>query len=623
MTSANTPARARRAAVTSRKAAPRRAAAASSAVRYRVRMQQLHAHVFDVELELDHPDPAGQELWLPVWIPGSYLVREFARHVLQVQAHCDGEALAVRKTAKNRWRVAPCAGRLLVRWSVYAHDPSVRTAWLDPSRGFFNASSLLLAASGFESATHEVRIEAPPAPLRWSVATTLPARTVDARGFGVYAAPGYQQLIDHPVSCGEQLRVAFRACGTPHEMVIEHASRLRGQVDERRLGADLKRICEAQIALFEPETRRAPFRSYAFLLAPSPQGWGGLEHADSSALICAEADLPHPRDGADAGAGYRRLLGLCSHEYFHAWNVKRIRPQALTPPDLQRENLTGLLWLFEGFTSYYDDLMLRRTGLISAEQYLQLVGDAMRAVQATPGRQLQSLDEASFDAWIKFYRPDENTPNATVSYYTLGGLFALSLDLHLRSRGNGCLDDVMRLLWRRYGRADAALREQGVAEDALPALVREACGLDVRAWFRRHVHGRQELPLARLLAGFGVRCEHAAPEAPDALGMRLDGQGSWPVLRYVRSGSWAEQAGLCAGDVLVAVNEQQASQAALARAYRRAEPGQPWSAHVMRDGRLLSLGAALPRAPAGPVRLQLNQRPSAQALRLRRAWLGA
>ncbi len=604
---------------------PRRRARSAGAapVRYRVHMQRLHAHVYDVELELDRPDASGQELWLPVWAPGSYLVREFARHVLQVRAHCGERSLAVRKVAKNRWRVEPCVGPLQVRWSVYAHDASVRAAWLDPSRAFFNPGSLLLEPAGCEHVEHELRIEPPPAPLAWSVATTLPARDVDARGFGSYAAPDYQQLIDHPVSCGEQLRLGFSACATPHALIIEHGGRLRGQVDERRLRADLKRICEAQIELFEPASRRPPFRRYAFLLAPSPHGWGGLEHADSSALICGEADLPHPRDPADAGAGYRRLLGLCSHEYFHAWNIKRIRPQALTPPDLQRENLTGMLWLFEGFTSYYDDLVLRRTGLLDAKQYLQLLADAMCAVQATPGRHVQSLEEASFDAWIKFYRPDENTPNATVSYYTLGGLFALALDLHLRSRGKGCLDDVMRLLWQRYGRADAPLREQGVAEDALPGLVREACGLDVRRWFARHVQGREELPLARLLAGFGVQCVHAAAEAPEALGLRLDAASAWPRVRYVRSDSWAEHAGLCADDVLVAVNEQQAGAAALARQYRRAAPGQLWSAHVMRDGRLLQLRAALPPPPVGPVQLQLAAHPGARALRLRRAWLGA
>ena len=591
-------------------------------LRYRVRMQQLHAHVFDVELDIEHPDPAGQELWLPVWIPGSYLVREFARHLLQLRAHCGDAEVAVRKTAKNRWRVAACAGPLRLHWQVYAHDASVRAAWLDPSRAFFNFSSLLLAAAGMEQRRHEVRIEAPPLP-RWTLATTLPARQVDARGFGVYAAASYEQLIDHPVSCGEQLELAFRAGGTAHRMVIEHAQRLRGQVDERRLRADLRRICQAQIELFEPQTRRPPFSRYAFLLTPAPDGWGGLEHADSSALICSEAELPHPRDGADADAGYRRLLGLCSHEYFHAWNVKRIRPQAFSPLDLEKENLTGLLWLFEGFTSYYDDLMLRRCGLIGAAQYLELLGASMRAVQATPGRHVQSLREASFDAWIKFYRPDPNTPNVTVSYYTLGSLFALALDLHLRSRGHGSLDEVMRLLWRRYGRADAPLREQGVPEDALPGIVREACGVDVRRWFERHVDGREPLPLPALLRRFGVRVGHAAPRAADSLGLRLEGEANWPRVLHVRRDGWAEQAGLCAGDTLVALNEQQASLQALNRQYARSASGDSWCLHVMRDGRLLRLQAALPPPAPGPLQLQLAERPGAGARSLRQDWLAA
>ncbi len=607
-----------------RKARSRRAPSPPACpLRYRVRMQQVHAHVFDLELDIEHPDSGGQELWLPVWIPGSYLVREFARHVLQVRARCGERALAVDKTAKNRWRVAPCAGPLRVQWQVWAHDASVRTAWLDPSRAFFNFSSLLLAVAGSEQREHAVHIEPPPAPLRWQLATTLPAVRVDDRGFGLYAAPSYERLIDHPVSCGDQLRLRFRACGTPHQMVIEHAARLRGQVDERRLCADLRKICEAQAALFEPRKPRPPFRRYAFLLSPSPGGWGGLEHADSCALICSEDDLPHPRDGADAGAGYRRLLGLCSHEYFHGWNVKRIRPQAFAALDLERENLSGMLWLFEGFTSYYDDLVLRRCGLLEAQQYLDLLAASIRSVQAAPGQQLQSLREASFDAWIKFYRPDANTPNATVNYYTQGSLFALALDLHLRSRGKGSLDEVMRLLWQRYGRDDAPLRAQGVPEDALPQLVREACGIDVRAWFARHVDGREALPLQRLLARFGVRCSRAAPQPVDALGLRLEGGAEWPRVAYVRSGSWAEQAGLSPGDVLVAINERQSVPGALARQYARAAPGQPWVAHVMRDSRLLRLQAALPPPPQGPLQLQVAARPSAQALRLRTAWLGA
>ncbi|MHB1690479.1 MAG: M61 family metallopeptidase [Thiomonas sp.] len=600
--------------------------AAAEGPHYSVRMDDMRAHLFAVELRLATPDPQGQEFWLPVWIPGSYLVREFARHVLRVEARCQGKPVALRKVAKNRWRAAPCRGPLQLSWTVYARDASVRTAWLDATRAFFNPSSLLLAAAGWEAKPHALHILPPASQPDWSVATTLPAAQVDARGFGLYQASDYDRLIDHPVEMGRLLRLQFRAHGTPHEMVIAHADRLRGEVDTKRLRADLKSICETEIALFEPERPRAPFKRYAFLLAPTASGYGGLEHADCTALICAESDLPHPRDGAERSAGYRQFLGLCSHEYFHAWNVKRIRPQALTPYDLERENTTGLLWLFEGFTSYYDDLILRRAGLIEPQQYLDLLARAINAVQATPGRQVQSLADASFDAWIKFYRPDENTANATVSYYTLGGLFALALDLTLRSRSQTTLDDVMRLLWQRYGRDDASLHGQGVPEDALPALVREVSGLDLRGLFARHVHGRDELPLKRLLASVGVRWSQGKPDALSSLGLRLDDAQGWPQVRQVLAGGWAEQAGLAPGDILLAINGQRASPEQLKRLHARGRAGDAWQAHVMRDARLMQLQAMLPApgpAPApGPVALSVAPAAAAGAALRRKRWLG-
>ena len=589
---------------------------------YSVRMDDIHAHLFAVELQLATPNPQGQEFWLPVWIPGSYLVREFARQVLRVEARCQGQSVAVRKVAKNRWRVAPCQGSLQLNWVVYARDASVRTAWLDASRAFFNPSSLLLAAVGREAEPHLLRIVPPVSQPDWSVATTLAAVQLDSRGFGVYQASDYDRLIDHPVEIGRLLRLKFHAHGAPHEMVIAHADRLRGEVDTMRLTADLQRICETEMALFEPERPRAPFKRYAFLLAPTADGYGGLEHADCTALICAESDLPHPRDDVERSAGYRQLLGLCSHEYFHAWNVKRIRPQALTPYDLERENTTGLLWLFEGFTSYYDDLILRRAGLIEPQQYLDLLARAINAVQATPGRQVQSLADASFDAWIKFYRPDENTANATVSYYTLGGLFALALDLTLRCRSPSTLDDVMRLLWRRYGRDDAPLQSQGVPEDALPALVREVSGLDLRGLFVRHVHGCDTLPLRRLLASVGVRWNQGKADALSSLGLRLDDAHGWPQVRQVLARGWAEQAGLAPGDILLAINGQRANPDQIKRLHARARTGDAWQAHVMRDARLVQLQAAFPAPVPGPVTLSVAPSATAAAAQRRKRWLG-
>ncbi len=590
---------------------------------YTVRMDDARTHLFAMTLELTEPDPEGQEFWLPVWIPGSYLVREFARHVLSVAAHCHDQAVAVRKVAKNRWRAAPCKGTLQLSWTVYARDASVRTAYLDNTRGFFNPSSLLLAAAGREAGPHRVRIMPPKSQPAWSVATTLPAVQVDKRGFGLYQASDYDRLVDHPVEMGHLLRLQFRAHGTPHEMVIAHADRLAGEVDTRTLQADLQRICEAEIALFEPQRPSAPFKRYTFLVAPTASGYGGLEHADCTALICAESDLPHAGDSTSRSAGYRQFLGLCSHEYFHAWNVKRIRPQALTPYDLERENLTGLLWLFEGFTSYYDDLILLRAGLLTPQQYLDLLARAINAVQATPGRLVQSLAEASFDAWIKFYRPDENTANVTISYYTLGGLFALTLDLTLRHRSKTTLDDVMRLLWQRYGRDDAPLRSQGVPEDALPDLVREVSSLDLRGLFNRHVEGCEELPLKRLLTTFGVRWSQGAPDALNALGLRLDDVQGWPQVRQVLAGGWAEHAGLAPGDTLLAINGQRASPEQLKRLHARARADEVWQVHAMRDACLLTLQAPLPAPVPGPVTLELAPKPLAEALSRRRHWLGA
>ena len=590
---------------------------------YTIRMDAQHAHLFAVDLELANPDPDGQLVWLPVWIAGSYLVREFARHVLRVEAICKGRPVALRKLAKNRWRAAPCKGALLLRWTVYARDASVRTAFLDASRAFFNPSSVLLAAAGHEHLPHTLCVEPPAQQPDWSVATALAAVDVDTRGFGLYQADNYNELIDHPFEIGQLLRLRFRAHGTPHEMVIAHADRLHDQIDTRRLAADLRRICETEIALFEPERPRAPFARYTFLVAPSANGYGGLEHASSTALICSESDLPHPSESAQRSAGYRQFLGLCSHEYFHAWNVKRIRPQALTPYDLERENTTGLLWLFEGFTSYYDDLVLRRADLITPQQYLDLLGRAINAVQGTPGRRMQSLTEASFDAWIKFYRPDENTPNSSVSYYVLGSLFALALDLTLRTRSRCTLDDVMRLLWHRYGRTQAPLSKKGVPEDALPALVHEATGLDLRTFFARHVDGVQELPLERLLAAAGVRWTRAEPDALSSLGLRLDDAQGWPKVRQVLTDSWAQQAGLAPEDIVLAVNGQRASPETLKRMYARARQGSVWQVHAMRDARLVELQAPLPAPAPGSVQLGLADKPNATARRLRRTWLGA
>ncbi|CDW92775.1 putative Peptidase M61, glycyl monoaminopeptidase [Thiomonas sp. CB2] len=595
---------------------------------YRVSVADALAHQFLVELDLSHPEPAGQEFWLPVWIPGSYLVREFARHILQLQAWCGDKPIALHKIAKNRWRAAPCNGPLRLRYSVYAFDLSVRTAYLDTQRGFFNASSLLLAAAGREQQPHTVTLACPDFASHWTVATTLPAVQCDANGFGSRRAANYDALIDHPVEMGELLRLEFSAGGAPHAMVIALGNRLHDTVDTRRLARDLKRICSAQIALFEPRSKRAPFAEYLFMVAPTAEGYGGLEHADSTALMCARRSLPHPRlqdtDSAhSAHNDYRDFLGLCSHEYFHAWNVKRIKPQAFTPYDLQAENPTTLLWLFEGFTAYYDDLMVLRAELITPQQYLDGLARTLGAVLRTPGRQVQSVAEASFDAWTKYYRPDENTANATVSYYQLGALVALSIDLRLRRESAATLDDVMRLLWTRYGRADAPLRAEGVAEDALPALLKEVSGLDWRAFFRRHVHGTELPPVKTQFADFGIQWASQEDTPLDALGLAAQEQaGGWLTVQRVRNGGWAERAGLAAGDLLLMLDGERARKAVIERRHAQARAGDVWRLTWLRQD--LEQHSETPwfALPDSRVQLRLADKPRpAQRQRLS-AWMG-
>src|SRR6185312_5798088 len=304
-----------------------------------------------------------------------------------------------------------------------------------------------------------------------------------------YAADSYEELVDHPVEIGRFDLTSFEAGGVTHDVAIAGAR----DVDLDRVARDLARVCQWHCDLFAGAPNgRAPFDRYLFLVLAVGDGYGGLEHRASTSLVCKRDELPRIGDpGLDDG--YVTFLGLASHEYFHAWNVKRIKPSAFTPYDLSQEGFTRLLWAFEGITSYYDDLSLARSGVAPAERVLELLARTLTTVLRTPGRHLQSVADASFDAWIKFYRPDENSPNAGVSYYAKGAIVALALDLTLRRHGRS-LDDLMRALWTRHGATGV-----GVDEDAIEALASSLAGHDLRDFFARYVDGTEDPPLAALL----------------------------------------------------------------------------------------------------------------------------
>jgi len=578
-------------------------------IRYRVEPADLHGHHYLVTLTVPRP-AAEQRLQLPVWIAGSYMVREFGRHLSGLAARQGRQALAVEQLDKTTWRVR-CSGRaaLTVTYRVYAFDTSVRTAFLDSRRGFFNGTSLCLRVPGFETGPHRLSLAGLPA--GWDVATAMPP----APGGGVhdFEAADYDELVDHPVELGRFWRGSFQAGGVPHELVV--AGALPG-FDGQRLLGDARRICAQQIAFWHGAAQtRPPFERYVFLLNAVEDGYGGLEHRASTALIAARRDLPRERMDA-ASDGYVTLLGLISHEYFHTWNVKRLKPAELATLDYQGENYTRLLWFFEGFTSYYDDLMLRRCGLIDAGRYLKLLAKTVNAVAATPGRQVQTVAEASFDAWVKYYRTDENTPNATVSYYLKGSLLALAFDLTLRQRG-GSLDDVMRGLWQRSG--GGPIHEADIA-----AVLAEVAGRPMDEELRDWVHGTDELPVAELLQAFGVQLRPERAGFAASLGLRLsEGPVTGVQVRSVLAGSAAAAAGVSAGDELLAVDGWRIRRLDEAQAWLARD--QPFDLLLVRDQRVLQLrlrpDAASPLA--GTVSLHLQDKPGRAVAARRRGWLEA
>ncbi|MBB1160398.1 M61 family metallopeptidase [Aquariibacter albus] len=601
-------------------------------IRYRIELPQPASHQFHITLTVPQPAEA-QVLSLPVWIPGSYLVREFARHLHSLQAEQGGQPCEIVWRDKASWTVH-CRGRgaLTLRYQAHALDPSVRAAWLDAQRGFFNASSLCLRVHGREAEAHALQLG--PLPRGWQVATAMRPAAGQGESPRRFEAADYDELLDHPFELGPFWSGGFRAQGVPHRFVVSGAP---PGFDGERLLAMTQQICEAQIAFWHAETdargrrrvKKPPFEHYVFMLHASDEGYGGLEHRASTALACGRRDLPRRAlvdvEGAPGAGGpsegLTQLLGLISHEYFHTWNVKRLKPAPYVAYDYAREQPTELLWFFEGFTSYYDDLFLVRAGLIDEASYLKGLARTINQVLATPGRQISSVAQASLDAWIKYYRPDENTVNATVSYYTKGALVALALDLTLRREGRGTLDTLMRRLWVATGCGTADPGREGALDEALlrrelAAVAGRSMDAELDAW----VHGRGELPLPSLLGSVGLGWSEDAPTPAQRLGARLSESGGQLKLASVLRGGAAAAAGLAPGDELLAVDGWRLGKAedlALYGAFHG-----PRRLLAARDRRLLELQLDA----SGPVQssVKLSPRTDApdEARARREAWLG-
>ena len=504
---------------------------------YQIEFDDYRQHLIHVTLRFV-ADPT-QVLSLPTWILGSYLIREFSKHIESVRAYDEeGRLLEIQKFEKNKWRLFNTDHELItVEYDVYAYDLSVRGAYVDQNRLYVNPACACLGLEGQEDKAVEVELFLPDELKHFQLATGMASKSL-VKGRFTLKAKNYAELIDAPFELAEQTRFGFEANGIPHEFVVsgKHA------MNAARMQQDIEKICATEISMFGS----APFSNYTFMTMATANSYGGLEHPNSTSLISPREDLPKANEPEEPSEDYQRFLGLCSHEYFHSWLVKFIRPENFVNYDLNKEGYTSLLWIFEGFTSYYDDLILLRSGVISQASYIKLLKTQIDRYLQNPGRFVQSVSESSFDAWVKFYRQDENSNNAGTSYYNKGCLVALCLDLGLRLRGSS-LDALMRKL---YENAQKGIQ---VHERTIVELCNELTGDNWIEQINHLINTTDELPLDQLFPEFGLSYSLKNDKSLP-LGLKLVEKPEGVLVQSARRNGAAAQAGLSAHDVIIAID---------------------------------------------------------------------
>ena len=557
-------------------------------IRYTLTFPAPHTHYVHVRAEVPTSGRDSVELSMAVWTPGSYLVREFSRHIEAVTAEgADGKALSVEKTAKNRWRiVAGGAPIVTVSYRVYGREMSVRTNWIESGFAFLNGAPSFLTLAAETTRPHEVTI-VPAAGWKRSITALEPGSEPHT-----YCAPDYDTLVDTPILVGNPDVHEFSVDGTPHMLANVGDTAF---FDAPRAVQDLEAIARAHKEFWGS----FPYERYVFINLITEAG-GGLEHARCSVL------MTH-RWATRTRKAYLRWLELASHELFHAWNVKRLRPIELGPFDYEREVLTSSLWVVEGITDYYGDVLLLRAGRSSPHEFLDALSDKIEEVQTTPGRAVRSLTLASMDAWIKFYRPDENSPNTAISYYTKGAVVAFLLDAAIRRATGGArsLDEVMREAYAHYSGG------RGFTPEEFRALTERVAGVDLSSFWRSAIEGTDELDYTEALEVFGLQFKPvtAIPsERPKAwIGATTKVDGGRLLIANVKRDTPAFGAGVNVDDEIVAI-EQVRVRDRLDERLEQYAPGDRVSILVARRDRLLSLDVTLGAEPAKSWRLEL--RPS-------------
>lgn len=572
-------------------------------IAYELKMSEPHTHYFEVRMEVSGNSAAELNLKMPVWTPGSYLVREFARHVEGVRAiDNNGKELNIVKTNKNTWQVqAEGAETVIVNYSVYAYELSVRTSYLDASHGYVNGTSIFFYVDGSLNTPVELTVKPYKA---WSrVSTGLTLKSSNNNSF-VYSAPNYDVFADAPIEIGNHDVVSFEASGVEHRIALYGP----GNYDTEALKKDLATVVEGCTDVFGEN----PNKSYLFIVHNVANGGGGLEHLNSTTLLVNRWTY-QPRKS------YVNFLSLATHEYFHLWNVKRVRPAELGPFNYNEENYTRLLWVMEGFTSYYDEYLLVGMGFMNHADYLKRLGGSINRVENQPGNKVQPVSEASFDAWIKFYRPNENSFNTTVSYYSKGSVLAALLDLEIlnASEGKKNLNNVMQVLYNRYYKEQG----RGFSDREFQDVVEEVAGQNMDQFFGDYVYGTATPNYDRFLGYVGLKLE-SNNNSGDAPSLGASFTSSMKV-RRVNRGSSAYSGGLNVDDELLAVNSFRVNSVAeVSKMLSSKKVGEKVSLLISRDGMLTTIELML--LPNNRITYSIGkvEKPSKAQSALYKAWLG-
>ena len=566
---------------------------------YQIAMPLPQTHLFEVKLTVSSWDSDLLDVRMPVWTPGSYLVREYAKQVQDFVAISDkGRKLVTNKTAKNNWQIRTNeSNKIVVNYRVFANELTVRTNHLDATHGYFNPAALCLYIPGFEDCPIEIKIILPDPD--WQI--TTPLTEISPQTF---LAADLDTLIDSPFEIGTQQVYDFTVLEKPHQLVIWG----QGNLEPDRAIEDIKKIIEVEAQIFGG----LPYEKYIFLLHLSPAGGGGLEHKNCCSLL-------YPRFNFQGTEKNNRFMQLVAHEFFHLWNIKRIRPIALEKFDYDRENYTPSLWFSEGTTSYYDLVIPRRAGIYDDREFLAELSKEITRFLTTPGRLVQPLSESSFDAWIKLYRPDANSSNSQMSYYLKGEMVTLLLDLLIRTHTHGAksFDNVLAIMWEQFGKA-----EIGFTEIQLKQIIEPVANRDLTEFYDRYIHGIEELPFNDYLAPFGIELEPVEANTP-YLGINVKTESGKEAIKTVAANSPAQLAGIDPGDELLAIDGFKITADKLTDRLRSYQAGQQISVTIFHADRLMTVPVILATPQPQQYHLKSIEHPSDLQRQLYTNWMSS